>query len=62
MSETLFTIITASVALLGTMLWLTAIMLFSIKYFEYRMKEREKEKTKGGDEADSVKDTVQERV
>lgn len=54
MSEILFTIITASVALLGTILWITAIMLFSMKYFEYRMKERAKERTKGGDEADSV--------
>lgn len=57
MSEVLFTIITAAVALLGTMLWLTAIMLFSMKYFEYRMKEREKA-LKGGDEADHVQKGV----
>lgn len=54
MSEVLFTIITASAALTLTLMWLSAVIYFSMKYFEYRMKE----KLKGGDEAGSAKDSI----
>lgn len=46
MSEVLFSILTAAFALLVTMGWLAAVTLLSVKYFEARMKEKEREKEK----------------
>lgn len=44
MSDVIFNILTAAFALFITMLWLTALMLLSVKYFEVRMKEKERER------------------
>jgi len=41
MSQTIFNILTAAFALIATMGFLFAVSAFSLKYFEWKMKQKE---------------------